>query len=51
VRASSKIQEQAKNFGVRFEVVRNADFYNLDAIISVGYRVNSVRAFLQQGRS
>ena len=26
------------------EVGRNIDFYNLDAIISVGYRVNSVRA-------
>jgi hypothetical protein len=26
------------------EVTRNVDFYNLDAIISVGYRVNSVRA-------
>lgn len=26
------------------EVVRNVDFYHLDAIISVGYRVNSVRA-------
>jgi hypothetical protein len=26
------------------EVVRQVDFYNLDAIISVGYRVNSVRA-------
>ena len=26
------------------EVARNVDFYNLDAIISVGYRVNSVRA-------
>lgn len=26
------------------EVSRTADFYNLDAIISVGYRVNSVRA-------
>lgn len=26
------------------EVSRNVDFYNLDAIISVGYRVNSVRA-------
>jgi len=25
------------------EVSRNVDFYNLDAIISVGYRVNSVR--------
>jgi hypothetical protein len=28
------------------EVTRNVDFYNLDAIISVGYRVNSVRATL-----
>lgn len=26
------------------EVSRNVDFYNLDAIISIGYRVNSVRA-------
>ncbi len=26
------------------EVVRNLDFYNLDAIISVGYRVNSQQA-------
>ncbi len=26
------------------EVAREVDFYNLDAIISVGYRVNSVRA-------
>ena len=26
------------------EVSRNIDFYNLDVIISVGYRVNSVRA-------
>jgi hypothetical protein len=26
------------------EVTRNVDFYNLDAIISVGYRVNSVQA-------
>ncbi len=26
------------------EVSRNIDFYNLDAIISIGYRVNSVRA-------
>ncbi len=26
------------------QVSRNIDFYNLDAIISVGYRVNSVRA-------
>lgn len=28
----------------RREVTRNVDFYNLDAIISAGYRVNSVRA-------
>jgi hypothetical protein len=26
------------------EVFRNVDLYNLDAIISVGYRINSVRA-------
>ncbi len=26
------------------KVSRNVDFYNLDAVISVGYRVNSVRA-------
>jgi hypothetical protein len=26
------------------EIARSVDFYNLDAIISVGYRVNSVRA-------
>ena len=26
------------------KVTRNIDFYNLDAIISVGYRINSVRA-------
>jgi hypothetical protein len=26
------------------QVTRNVDFYNLDAIISVGYRVNSIRA-------
>src|SRR3546814_15233751 len=26
------------------EVSRTVDFYNLDAIISVGYRVNSIRA-------
>lgn len=32
-----------QNEGSR-EVARNVDFYNLDAIISVGYRVNSVRA-------
>ncbi|MFN4023163.1 MAG: virulence RhuM family protein, partial [Hydrogenophilus thermoluteolus] len=29
--------------GVR-EVVRDIEYYNLDAIISVGYRVNSARA-------
>ena len=29
--------------GVR-KVSRNVDFYNLDAIISIGYRVNSIRA-------
>lgn len=37
-----------KNFQVRFEgkrqVRRQMDFYNLDAIISVGYRVNSKKA-------
>lgn len=32
-----------QNEGSR-EVARNIDCYNLDAIISVGYRVNSVRA-------
>jgi hypothetical protein len=32
-----------QNEGTR-EVSRTVDFYNLDAIISVGYRVNSVRA-------
>ncbi len=32
-----------QNEGSR-QVTRNVDFYNLDAIISVGYRVNSVRA-------
>lgn len=26
------------------QVAREVDFYNLDAIISVGYRVNSIRA-------
>lgn len=26
------------------QVVRNKDFYNLDAIIAVGYKVNSKRA-------
>ena len=32
------------NRGVRGEVTEEIDFYNLDAIISVGYRVNSIRA-------
>ncbi|MDR0969944.1 MAG: virulence RhuM family protein [Lentimicrobiaceae bacterium] len=26
------------------EVTRSIDFYNLDAILSVGYRVNSIQA-------
>jgi len=34
---------QVQNEGGR-EVIRNIEFYNLDAIISVGYRVNSVQA-------
>lgn len=32
------------NRGIRGEVKEEIDFYNLDAIISVGYRVNSTRA-------
>jgi hypothetical protein len=32
------------NRGFRGEVVENVEFYNLDAIISVGYRVNSAKA-------
>ena len=32
------------NRGIRGEVTEEIDFYNLDAIISVGYRVNSIRA-------
>ncbi|MBR4563827.1 MAG: virulence RhuM family protein [Paludibacteraceae bacterium] len=32
------------NRGFRGEVKEEIDFYNLDAIISVGYRVNSTRA-------
>ena len=32
------------NRGFRGEVIEEVDFYNLDAIISVGYRVNSARA-------
>lgn len=34
---------QVRKEGQR-EVMRNVEFYNLDAIISVGYRVNSVQA-------
>jgi hypothetical protein len=34
---------QVQNEGGR-QVTRNVEFYNLDAIISVGYRVNSTRA-------
>ncbi len=30
------------NRGIRGEVTEEIDFYNLDAIISVGYRVNSI---------
>lgn len=32
------------NRGIRGEVKEDVDFYNLDAIISVGYRVNSTKA-------
>lgn len=32
------------NRGIRGEVNEEIDFYNLDAIISVGYRINSARA-------
>jgi len=32
------------NRGFRGEVCEEIDYYNLDAIISVGYRVNSHRA-------
>jgi len=39
IRKSQIVQSEGKR-----EVSRNVDFYNLDAIISVGYRVNSVRA-------
>ena len=41
---SAKIA-QVQNEGQR-EVSRNIEFYNLDAIISVGYRVNSTQATL-----
>lgn len=36
--------ETVVNRGFRGEVVELVEFYNLDAIISVGYRVNSVKA-------
>lgn len=36
--------ETVVNRGFRGEVKENVDFYNLDAIISVGYRVNSAKA-------
>lgn len=36
--------ETVVNRGFRGEVVEPVDFYNLDAIISVGYRVNSSKA-------
>lgn len=36
--------ETVVNRGFRGEVKENVDFYNLDAIISVGYRVNSTKA-------
>ncbi len=48
---SSEIQEKRtiRNFRIvqqegKRKVNRDIDFYNLDAIISVGYRVNSIRA-------
>lgn len=34
----------AVNRGVRGEVQEEVEFYNLDAIIAVGYRINSRRA-------
>lgn len=36
--------ETVVNRGFRGEVKENVDFYNLDAIISVGYCVNSAKA-------
>ena len=41
--ATLSILEMIQNEGGR-EVKRNIEFYNLDAIISVGYRVNSAKA-------
>jgi hypothetical protein len=49
--ASGELKEEATHRNFRLvqkegerEVARNVAFYNLDAIISVGYRVNSLRA-------
>ena len=42
-KATVSILEIVQNEGKR-EVTRNVEFYNLDAIIAVGYRVNSKRA-------
>ena len=39
IRNSRTVQTEGRR-----EVARNVDFYNLDAIIAVGFRVNSVRA-------
>ena len=39
IRKSRTVQKEGSR-----EVARNVDFYNLDAIIAVGFRVNSVRA-------
>lgn len=36
--------ETVVNRGIRGEVSQSVEFYNLDAIISVGYRVNSAKA-------
>lgn len=41
--ATTEIFSAVQQEGTR-EVRRNTQFYNLDAIISVGYRVNSIRA-------
>jgi hypothetical protein len=41
--ATSAIFAQVQMEGNR-QITRHVDFYNLDAIISVGYRVNSIRA-------
>ena len=41
--ATCAIFAQVQKEGNR-QITRNIDFYNLDAIISVGYRVNTVRA-------